>query len=40
VKNFTNFSCGRGALLLKRALNLAVEKVNFSSLVFLIFLQQ
>jgi hypothetical protein len=40
VKNFTNFSCGRGALLLKRALNFAVEKVKVLSSPVLIFLQQ
>jgi hypothetical protein len=40
VKNFTNFSCGRGARLLNNALNFAVGMPVKPFVGFLIFLQQ
>jgi len=40
VKNFTNFSCGRRALLLNNALNFAVEMTIFSLVAFVNFFKQ
>jgi hypothetical protein len=40
VKNFTNFSCGRGARLLNNTLNFAGGMTVNQFAGFLIFLQQ